>query len=51
MFVLVLKSPDGEWLISHFRITLALFFEASLGAYPFICKTIFIYKQILLMKR
>ena len=40
-------------LIGHFRITLGLFFKASPGAHPFICKSIFIHTQInidLLMK-
>ena len=35
--------------IDHFRITLGLFFKASLGAYPFICKLIFIHTQIKLI--
>ena len=35
--------------IGHFRITSGLFFEASLGAHPFICKSIFIHTQIKLI--
>ena len=30
---------------SHFRITSGFFFKASLGAHPFICKSIFIHTQ------
>ena len=32
--------------IGHFRITTGLVFKASLGAHPFICKSIFIHTQI-----
>ena len=35
--------------IGHFRITSGLFFEASLSAHLFICKSIFIHKQIKLL--
>ena len=35
--------------IGHFRITWGLFFEASLGAHPFICKSMFIHTQIKLI--
>ena len=36
--------------MGHFRITSGLFFEASLGAHPFIRKSIFIHTQIKRMK-
>ena len=36
-------------IIGHFRITSGLVFEASLGAHPFICKTISIHTQIKLI--
>ena len=35
--------------IGHFRINSGLFFEASRGAHPFICKSIFIHTQIKLI--
>ena len=37
------------WLISHFRITSSLFFEASLGAHIFICIKIFIHMKMSLI--
>ena len=42
---------DQGWAleIGHFRITSGLFFEARLGAHPFICKSIFIHTQIKLI--
>ena len=35
--------------IGHFRITSGLFFEASLGSHPFICKSILIHMHIKLI--
>ena len=35
--------------IGHFRITSGFIFEASLGAHPFICKTVFNHMQIKLI--
>ena len=35
--------------IGHFQITSGLFLKASLGAHPFICKSIFIHTQIKLI--
>ena len=35
--------------IGQFQITSGLFFKASLGAHPFICKSIFIHTQIKLI--
>ena len=32
--------------IDHFRITFGLFFKASLGAHPFICKLVLIHMQM-----
>ena len=39
----------AHWVIGHFRITSGLVFEPSLGAHPFICKSIFIHTQIKLI--
>ena len=43
------KSFERADPIGHFRITSGLVFEASLGAHPFICKSIFIHTQIKLI--
>ena len=50
-FACVLFSGNGTSYarIGHFWITLGLFFKVSLGARPFICKSIFIHTQIKLI--
>ena len=44
-----LASKKRPEVISHFRITSSLFFEASLGAHPFTCKSIFIHMKMSLI--
>ena len=44
-----LNRPRSRSPIGHFRITSGLFFEASLGAHPFICKSIFIHVKMSLI--
>ena len=46
IFCLISDPVTKLLTIGHFRITSGLVFEASLGAHPFICKTIFVHTQI-----
>ena len=48
--MILMQEISRKWgEMGHFRITSGLIFEASLGAHPFICKSIFIHTQIKLI--